>query len=68
MGVRFSTVLNAIAPEENYHYVELLVQGLVDKRHMPEPSNLEPDKCEGWMMIISFHLNSPGIHNYALKK
>ncbi|KAL8560927.1 hypothetical protein ACOMHN_019911 [Nucella lapillus] len=47
-GVRFSTVVNAIVPEENYHYITLFVQGYVDPQHMAEPSNLEPDKCEGW--------------------
>ncbi|KAK7115847.1 nucleotide triphosphate diphosphatase NUDT15-like [Littorina saxatilis] len=50
-GVRFSTVVNAIVPEENYHYITLIVQGYVDKQHMAEPSNLEPDKCEGWQWI-----------------
>ena len=46
-GVRFSTVVNAVLPEEDYHYITLFVQGYVDPQHMAEPSNLEPDKCEG---------------------
>ncbi|XP_076466001.1 nucleotide triphosphate diphosphatase NUDT15-like [Babylonia areolata] len=49
--VRFSTVVNAIVPEENYHYITLFVQGYVDPQHMAEPSNLEPDKCEGWQWV-----------------
>jgi len=49
-GVRFSTVLNVVIPEENYHYIELFVQGCVDIQHLAEPANLEPDKCEGVLL------------------
>ena len=51
-GVRFSTVLNVVIPEENYHYIELFVQGCVDIQHLAEPANLEPDKCEGVLLWV----------------
>ncbi|KAK7503600.1 hypothetical protein BaRGS_00005139 [Batillaria attramentaria] len=50
-GVRFSTVINAVVPAEDYHYVEICLQGSVDLNHMAEPCNLEPDKCEGWEWV-----------------
>lgn len=52
VGMRYSTVVNAVVPTENYHYITLFVQGHVDLQHMADPTNLEPDKCEGEWLII----------------
>ncbi|PVD20085.1 hypothetical protein C0Q70_20579 [Pomacea canaliculata] len=51
VGIRYSTVVNAVVPTENYHYITLFVQGHVDLQHMADPTNLEPDKCEGWNWV-----------------
>ena len=56
-GVQFSAVLNVVIPEENYHYIELFVQGYVDTQHQVEPLNLEPDKCEGLLAFMYFVLS-----------
>lgn len=50
--IHYSTVVNAIVPTENYHYVTLFVQGHVDPNYTTEPINLEPDKCEGDKIIL----------------
>ncbi|XP_052098941.1 nucleotide triphosphate diphosphatase NUDT15-like [Mytilus californianus] len=42
------TVMNCIIPEENYHYIEIFMQGEVDTTILREPKNMEPEKCEGW--------------------
>jgi 8-oxo-dGTP diphosphatase len=46
-NAQFSAVVNAVIPAEDYHYITIFVQGHVDPKHLAEPVNLEPDKCEG---------------------
>ena len=45
----YSTVINGVVLSEQYHYVTLFVQGDVDTDVKAEPSNLEPEKCQGWL-------------------
>ena len=47
LNPRFATVLNTVIKEENFHYVDIFMQGEVDLDYKAEPENLEPDKCEG---------------------
>ena len=46
-NVIFLKALNCVVLEENYHYIEIFMQGEVDTDLVSEPKNLEPDKCEG---------------------
>ncbi|KAK3093557.1 hypothetical protein FSP39_017286 [Pinctada imbricata] len=47
-SMKFCTVLNAIVVSEDYHYIEIFVQGEVDTSVKEEPENKEPEKCQGW--------------------
>nr|XP_054756202.1 nucleotide triphosphate diphosphatase NUDT15-like [Lytechinus pictus]XP_054756208.1 nucleotide triphosphate diphosphatase NUDT15-like [Lytechinus pictus] len=46
--VVFSTVVNAIHLEEDYHYITIFMRGEVDAEFKKDPENMEPHKCEGW--------------------
>ena len=46
-NVSFGTVVNAVVPEEDYHYLTIFMKGEIDNSQAKEPENLEPDKCEG---------------------
>ena len=46
-NVSFGTVVNAVVPEEDYHYITIFMKGEIDNSQAKEPKNLEPDKCEG---------------------
>ncbi|XP_077370513.1 nucleotide triphosphate diphosphatase NUDT15 [Festucalex cinctus] len=48
VNIRFASVVNSIRLEEQYHYVDIIMQGELDKERSTEPQNLEPDKNEGW--------------------
>ena len=37
--------------EKNYHYVDIFMIGEVDLAYKEEPENLEPEKCEGIVLI-----------------
>lgn len=47
VNVRFASVLNSIRLEEQYHYVNIIMQGDLDRKQSGEPENLEPEKNEG---------------------
>ncbi|VDI34531.1 8-oxo-dGTP diphosphatase [Mytilus galloprovincialis] len=47
-NVKTVTVMNCTVPEENYHYIDIFMQGEVDTTILREPKNMEPEKCEGW--------------------
>ncbi|XP_068505969.1 nucleotide triphosphate diphosphatase NUDT15 [Syngnathus scovelli] len=49
VNIRFASVVNSIRLEEKYHYVDIIMQGELDRRRSTEPQNLEPEKNEGWM-------------------
>jgi 8-oxo-dGTP diphosphatase len=45
--VEFAHVTNNIMPEEEKHYVTILMMGRL-QTDSKGPTNTEPDKCEGW--------------------
>lgn len=46
-NVVFSTVVNAVCIEKDYHYVTIFMRGEVDADFKKDPENMEPHKCEG---------------------
>lgn len=46
-NVCFATIVNAVVPKEDYHYITVFMKGEIDVSHQREPENLEPDKCDG---------------------
>ncbi|XP_071498799.1 nucleotide triphosphate diphosphatase NUDT15-like [Diadema antillarum] len=50
-NVVFSTVVNAICKEKDYHYITIFMKAEVDRDFKKEPENTEPDKCEGWEWV-----------------
>ena len=46
--------MNAIWPEENFHYLDVLLKGEIDTSHRKEPINCEPDKCEGKTFVLGY--------------
>ena len=58
--VIFHTVVNAVWPDEKYHYVIIVTSAQIDARFQSEPQNTEPHKCEGTvkrenLAEINFH-------------
>ncbi|XP_041114913.1 nucleotide triphosphate diphosphatase NUDT15 [Polyodon spathula] len=47
-NVCYTSVVNSIKLEEDYHYITLIMRGEVDTSYQSEPVNLEPEKNEGW--------------------
>ena len=45
--VEVHSIVNAIWPEENYHYISIIIAAEIDTSVRSEPENLEPEKCEG---------------------
>ena len=46
-NVSLATIVNAVVPKEDYHYITIFMKGEIDVSHIREPENLEPDKCDG---------------------
>ena len=46
-NVKFSTAINGVCLDQDYHYVTLFMVAEVDTDFKSEPENLEPHKCEG---------------------
>lgn len=46
-NVVFSTVVNAVCIEKDYHYVTIFMRAEVDADFKKDPENMEPHKCEG---------------------
>ncbi|XP_038551016.1 nucleotide triphosphate diphosphatase NUDT15-like, partial [Micropterus salmoides] len=48
VNIRFASVVNSIRLEDQYHYVTIIMQGVLDRKKSGEPENMEPEKNEGW--------------------
>lgn len=53
-NVSFATIVNAVVPKEDYHYITIFMKGEIDASHIKEPQNLEPDKCDGKTHLLYF--------------
>ena len=45
--VQVQTVVNVVWPEEDCHYIDIVMSAEIDTTIQDQPINAEPEKCEG---------------------
>lgn len=51
LDVQYAGVVNAVEVEKDYHYITIFMKGKVNTDYKCEPVNMEPEKCEGLLLL-----------------
>lgn len=51
LDIQYAGVVNAVEVEKDYHYITIFMKGKVNTDYKCEPVNMEPEKCEGLLLL-----------------